>query len=700
MKKLAGIDFEYSKPNNKNPKLVCASIRVGGKARRYWLHRQSKFKLDYDELLKDIKELDRQGFTFIAYSCVAEGRCFINLGLNPLNFKWIDNYLEYRCLTNHNHRWMYGKQLKKGWVSFTKPPPKNKWSMTQQEMDEADNSKPEHNYASACFKVLKVEIDTDRKTEMRDLIISDPEEYTEEQMTAIMDYCDDDTKHLIPMFKGLMDEHKRLLGERFKTKRMLKEMFKRSEYACRTAHMEQLGYPIDFRRTKNFSSQVPVILWKCQKEIATLFPENPIFELKTKSGCEYKMTQKNVRWHIDEWLKKQDKRTKWIQTEGGKKGVKQHSLSLKAFTKFFSYRHTYPKDCIFAQIIRFLKLKQNLNGFLPGGKKSFWDSVGDDQRVRPYMGIYGAQSSRSQPGASGFIPLKSAWMRCLIYPPKGMAMGSIDFASQEFLLAALMSKDKAMIEAYQSGDVYLAFGKAISYIPQEATKKSHKAERDNCKAVVLGLSYDMSKYGLAIDLTEKFGRKVTTDEAQGWINKHKKAYPTFWRWKESFSIHYQAQKFVRLPDGWYMWGDNHNFRSVGNVPIQGMGAAIMRKAVQLAQNAGLDIPYTLHDALYLLGVQTEIVGEMKILAECMDQAFRFYFPEEMKEIAEVRLDGDIWGVDWEEDKVTIEYSTINGELKMDCKIQDVYIDERGAEEYESFKQYFEVDKINYTEMEF
>jgi hypothetical protein len=74
--------------------------------------------------------------------------------------------------------------------------------------------------------------------------------------------------------------------------------------------------------------------------------------------------------------------------------------------------------------------------------------VGSDNYSRPYMNHFGAQSSRTQPKSSGFLFLKSAWMRSLCQPPKGYAIGGIDYSSQEFLLGAVCSRDPKMIQAF------------------------------------------------------------------------------------------------------------------------------------------------------------------------------------------------------------------------------------------------------------
>ena len=715
MPKFASIDFEYFDTAEKKLNVVCASIRHDGETYGYWLYEDNGAYYDVaiEEFTDKVEELKEEGYTFLAYNVVAEASAFISLGLDPLEYKWIDLYLEYRCLSNHNDNYSYGKQLIKGRKKFTtKPLPKWK-RKTESDHAKADASKQEYGMGAAVYKTLGKVIDSDFKTEMRDIIIAcntgKPEDIKKmvENKDKIMEYCDSDVIYLEPMFMEMLGEYKRLLGTRFNPSTLKKDFAHRAEYAVRTARMERLGYPIDVNRTRNFSSQVPNIIWSCQHDINSQFPlkgNDRIFRNTVKKRpFDLSWNQVKTRAILEKWCMHHNYKG-WILTDGGKSGIKKPSLSLKAFQKPISYNHTYPEGNFIAQIQRYLKLKQGLNGFTGDRadgkkKKRFWDSVGIDGRVRPYMGIYGAQSARSQPSATSFIPLKAAWMRSLLATKNGRGICGIDFASQEFLLAALLSGDREMLRAYESGDVYLAFGKAIGYIPMDGTKKSHKKERDNCKAVVLGLSYDMSEYGLATDLSEKFGRKVSPEEALGWINKHKRAYPVFWAYKERVQREYKLKKHIRLADGWMMWGDNDNHRSVGNVGIQGMGSCIMRKAVALAQDRGLDVIFTLHDALYI-EYSTTSPGDIDVLASCMDEAFRFYFPEELKDKATVRLDADIWSPDFVDSTkyFDVDYKTRNGVMTLGVKQQQTYIDERSLDDYNKFKQYFE--EPNYEEVVF
>lgn len=702
---LASIDFEFNKTSEPKVNLVCCSIKTKYHGTNsFWLHDGK----EVDRLKHFITELSNKDYIFLSYAVEAEARSFLSLNLEPLDFKWIDLYLEYRCILNHNDALMYGNQLKKGRIVKTKKP-KPKWERSDQKEDrEENNSKPSYGLSAAVFNLLKINIDEKHKNKMRDLIISAPEIFSEEDRESIIEYCESDVEHLEPLFDEICKHYRKLLHTFYRGGELLRDMIRRAEYSCRTAKQVAQGYPINLEKTKKFSDSVPSILFSCQREIIDLFPENPPFyKFKRKSGV-YTLHQRAVRKEISKWLaegKEKKARRRWLKTEGGKTGNKQHSLSLKAFQRNFDYTHNYPKDNYFAQMIRFLKLKQNLNGFSPTSDSSIWDYVGSDGYVRPYMGIYGAQSSRSQPKATSFIPLKSAWMRYLIEPPKGKALASIDFKSQEFLIAGLLSKDDKMIEDYATGDVYLAFGKSIGYIPKDGTKDKYKKKRDECKPVVLGIQFDMTKIGLSKDLTEKWGRPVSEEEADKWIKAHKDTYSKLWRWKQEVADNYKHRKFIRLPDGWTMWGDNENFRSVGNVPIQGMGACIMRKSVELAQDKGINVMYTLHDAIYIEEDVGTIRKSVTTLAECMDEAFRFYFPKGLKEIATVGLEADIWSPELEEKSDIIYYSSDFQfeKLPMETKTQRYYVDPRGKEELEFFKPYFETDMqdtTDYDEMDF
>jgi hypothetical protein len=241
-----------------------------------------------------------------------------------------------------------------------------------------------------------------------------------------------------------------------------------------------------------------------------------------------------------------------------------------------------------------------------------------------------------------------------------------------------------MIDSYLSGDVYLAFAKLAGMVPPDGTKEEFKRERNLAKSLTLGISYLMSKYGLAHKLTQDSGVEWDEESAQGMIDDFYNAYPSLKEFQDWIKEIYREDGYLKLPCGWYLIGDNENERSVANCPVQGFGASVMRKAVDMAVSQGLYIPFTLHDALYIeyrIGEEDQIA----ILAECMREAFAYYFEEEKKSLArEIRLDPFAWSPNYERDS---EFVLKNG-LKIPCS--NLYIDDRAIKEWEKFSQYFEV----------
>lgn len=689
--RIAFLDFEFNQITEEKVNLVCASSLDGttNKVTNFWLHNDSEEKKN---LYKFLKKYDR----IVCFAAIAEARSYYSLGLNPLSFEWIDLYLEYKCLSNHNDKLNFGKQLVNGKVGhYIKPVPKWERDEDDEEEEGGKSFKQTHSLAEATYKLTGQIRDTEHKTKMRNLIISNPPEFTAEEKFAIMNYCSEDVEHLPQIFERIIENFKELLGGDFDEKLLESDMLTRGRFAAHTAIMESKGYPIDVEKTRNFSSQVANILYDCQREINQLFPEIKPFTWDKKNG-RFKWNQKSTR----EWIEKHPNSDKWEMTDGGKDGLNpEFSLSLEAFTTFYDFKHDYPKDNFGAQMVRYLKLKQSLYGFVPTlnkNKKSFWDSVGSDGRVRPYTNIYGAQSSRSQPSSTGFMFLKPAWMRSLVTPKPGMAMGGIDYGSQEFFISALKSGDDNMVQSYLSGDVYLAFAKLANIIPPHGTKAEFKLERDMCKSTVLGISFLMTKYGLAIKLSSDSGEEWTEEEAQNMIDIFYESYPQLKEYQEGIILEYEHKGYLRLPDGWYLWGDNTKFRSVSNVPIQGFGACVMRKAVELAFERGLYVPFTLHDALYIeFPVGQE--HQMLVLRECMRDAFANYFWREedkadpdnkASEIAKkINMDMFMWSPDYKKDSEIV----VNG-VEIACS--DIYRDERALSEYEQFSKYFEKGSLD------
>ena len=471
-KKYIFLDAEYNETNEKRLNVVCFSLLSDKGEQNFWLYGQES----NDDFTKTIETYINEGYTFVAFNVESEASALISMGIDPLRMKWIDLYLEYVMLSNHNNDISKGEQLIRGKLK----------TLSNYGFEKGSKS-----LASALFKLCGVTVDTEHKTKMRDLIISKPEKFTPEETENILKYCASDVKYL-PMLRDKIVKYYSKVVPREYLPLLREEAEWRAEYAVRTAMMVRHGYPVNVEWVKNLSENIPLLIRECAEDINSQFDIKPFKWNKTT--CRYSMDQAVVK----KWVRSCPHAKKWDLTDSG-----DISLAADAWKKFYNYSHDYPEGNFGAQMLRYSNFTQQLKGFTPTkGKASFWDYVGSDGMVRPYMNIYGAQSSRSQPSSTSFLFLKTGWMRSLCVPHKGYSIGAIDYSSQEFLLGGLLSLDKKMIDAYRSGDVYLAYGKEIGLIPKTGTKESHGKQRDAQKPVILGWQYWTTGYGLAVTLNE------------------------------------------------------------------------------------------------------------------------------------------------------------------------------------------------------
>ena len=159
-------------------------------------------------------------------------------------------------------------------------------------------------------------------------------------------------------------------------------------------------------------------------------------------------------------------------------------------------------------------------------------AVGHDDRNRTMLSAFRSITGRNQPSNARFIFGPSAWLRGLIKPPPGHGVAYIDWAQQEFGIAAALSGDPMMMEAYRSGDPYLAFAKQAGAVPADATKATHGFEREQFKACVLAVQYGMGAEGAG-----PAHRPTDDPRARICCGLHRETYRAFWRWSDAVVDH-------------------------------------------------------------------------------------------------------------------------------------------------------------------
>jgi hypothetical protein len=276
-------------------------------------------------------------------------------------------------------------------------------------------------------------------------------------------------------------------------------------------------------------------------------------------------------------------------------------------------------------------------------------SVGADGRNRYLLSAFRAKTGRNQPSNSKAIFGPSAWIRSLIRPAEGRAVAYCDWSAQELAIAAALSGDRVMQEAYFSGDPYLFLARKAGAVPETATKKTHPAEREQFKVVSLGVLYGLSAEGLArrLGVPPCLGREL--------LRMHQETFRRFWVWSEQVEMEGVLTGRLETVFGWTVHvGADANPRSLRNFPMQGNGAEMLRLACCLATERGITVCAPVHDAL-LVEADADDIDAVVIQTQ-----------EAMREASVIVLNGF--------------------EVRVDAKVvrwPDRYMDERGKTMWET-----------------
>lgn len=241
-------------------------------------------------------------------------------------------------------------------------------------------------------------------------------------------------------------------------------------------------------------------------------------------------------------------------------------------------------------------------------------AVGQDGRNRTLLSVFRSRTGRNQPSNTKYIFGPSVWLRSLIKPPPGLGIAYIDWSQQEFGIAAALSGDRAMQDAYLSGDPYLAFAKQAGAVPEDATKQTHGPKRELFKQCVLAVQYGIEHESLAA----RIGQPSVV--ARDLLRAHRDTYRDFWRWSDRAVDHAMLTSSLHTVFGWHIRIDrNPNPRSLRNFPMQANGAEMLRLACCLATERGIEVCAPVHDAVLICAplerLENDIAGMCAAMVE-------------------------------------------------------------------------------------
>jgi DNA polymerase-1 len=403
-----------------------------------------------------------------------------------------------------------------------------------------------------------------QKSEMRDLAIRGGP-YSAQERRDLMSYCEADVDATVRVF------------ERMKPDIDWTRALLRGQYMAAVAMMERTGIPIDTKLTDRLSDRWDAIRADLIEAIDEQYGvyDNGVFK---RDRFESYLLANQIPWPR----------------------LPSGALALDDDT----FRQMARADLSIAPL---RELRASLSDM-----HQVRLTIGRDGRNRCLLSPFQSRTGRNQPSNSKFIFGTSVWLRGLIRPEAGMGLAYIDYAQQEFGIAAYLSGDRNMISAYESGDPYLSFARLAGAVPEGATKSTHPGVRERYKQCALAVLYGMGEIGLA----QRLG--ITVTEARELIHGHRRAFPKFWRWSDAAVACAQLTGRLWTVFGWNLHVvDEPNPRSLANFPMQANGAEVLRLACTQAIRAGIGVCAPVHDAVLIEAPLGELDATVEKMRACM-----------------------------------------------------------------------------------
>ena len=301
-------------------------------------------------------------------------------------------------------------------------------------------------------------------------------------------------------------------------------------------------------------------------------------------------------------------------------------------------KEKYPYISDLIEYSRVAKLVQSFTQTIPGHIHSLTGRIHPEYRQ---LGATTGRLSCRNPSLQN-IPRKKAFRECFISSPEHKIVVA-DFSQIELRVAAEISNDRRMIEAYnKGGDLHkltasLVMNKHISQITKE--------ERQAAKAINFGLIFAMGSKSLSEYARNTYGVDMTIEDATLFRNRFFNAYFGLSQWHQNVKI--SLVKETRTLIGRRrLWRDQPALTQLLNTPIQGTAADILKKALILLaielEGTSSKIIGTVHDEIILEVPDHDVEEIAKILQNTMEKTGG-YFLNKVPVIADVSM-----GASWAE----------------------------------------------------
>ena len=229
-------------------------------------------------------------------------------------------------------------------------------------------------------------------------------------------------------------------------------------------------------------------------------------------------------------------------------------------------------------------------------------------------------------------------VRNFMIAPEGWSLLEVDYSQAEIRLAAYLSQDEVLLDAYRRDeDVHASTTSAVFNIPlEEAKNKSlpeYKHRRTVAKGTMFGIMYGIAGRGLSRNLHTNAGVVVSPEQCNQYIDGILGKYRGLAKWQRSTKRSAADAMFVETALGRRRYLPDIRSRDRGkrstsermaiNTPVQGLGADCLKFSMANLVKALADKDYirpilTVHDSLVFEVRDDRIDEATAIVRGCME----------------------------------------------------------------------------------
>jgi DNA polymerase I len=492
---------------------------------------------------------------FVAYSAWAEMTCFLMLGwLFPIHI--FDQHTAYLAASN---------------------------TLLPYNPDE-ERIKQSKGLADAC-RAYGIEgwEQIDKKTIAKDIAQGHWQKYGRD---GAFNYCEEDVKKSTELLRAQLrhrcDYRGRILLSAADTERVLWW----SNYSAKAiAQIQARGMPIDIE------------LWNTVQENKAVIIGNLLRQFDPSHGDEETIYNADGEWSYARF-------ERWLARRGVYAWPRLDSGVLDISSDAFRLMYHVPG-------IAGLPALRDTVGFINKARLP----IGPDGRNRPSLFPFGTATGRNAHAKSPFNA-HAAVRSFMLFSPDVIG-AYLDWRTQEIGMAAALSGDQALMDAYRSGDIYHRYALEYGLTTEPDRIKWKKAEpeiRDQMKKLSLAINYGMGVPSLARGLNRH------PSVASAIIEQHKRNYTPFWEWRSQMVETAILKRKIESVFGWPLRiSHSPNRRTLYNFPMQAGGAEMLRLAAWRMCEAGIVPIMLIHDGILLEEANPEKIEYAK---EIMLQAGR------------------------------------------------------------------------------